>query len=134
MFDAAAQGAPGFHDADQTQAQGRSSMEGELGDVEQRLGIIRSGLAHRYEHGFIDRLLAGAADHRVGQPEQRVVEIDDLQQRLNEIDPQVAPLDVRQLVQQHRLQVVRLQSRRQILRDEDRRPQQAAHGGTARVG
>ena len=133
MLDPAGQGALGFDDADQAQAQGRAFAKGQPGDVEQRLGIVTGGLAHRDEDRFVDRLLADAADHQIGQPEQGVVEVGDLQERLDQIDPEVASLDVRQFVKQHRVQVVLPQLRREVLRDQDHRAQQSTDRGTGRV-
>ncbi len=79
VFDAAAEGALGFDDTDQAQAQGGAAMKGKFGDVEQRLGVVGSGFAHGDQDRFVDRLFADAADHRVGEPEKRIIEVDDLQ-------------------------------------------------------
>lgn len=86
MFDPAGQGAFGLYYAYQSQAQGRA-FEGQLGDVYQRLRILPGLVSHRHEDHFVDRLLARSADHGVGQPEQGIVEVEDLQEGLSKIHP-----------------------------------------------
>ena len=57
-------------------------------------------------------------------------EVRNLQQGLDEVDPQVAPLDVSQLVQQDGFQLSRIQFGEHRPGHKDRGPPEAADGGT----
>ena len=55
--------------------------------------------------------------------------IDNLQQRLGAVDPDVAPAQVDQFVQQHGAQLRGRELLGQRARQQDHRAEQAAHGG-----
>ena len=52
---------------------------------------------------FIDRLLPGSANHCVCDPYKRIVKVHDLQHCLQQIHPNVSPLNVSEFVNQNSL-------------------------------
>ena len=77
-------------------------MKRKPGDLEQRGGIVLGLGAHRNHHRLVHGLFAHAPNLLVGQPEKRMPPVKDLQQRLRVVRQDIAPFDMRQLVQQHR--------------------------------
>ncbi|MBA7689551.1 hypothetical protein ES703_98059 [subsurface metagenome] len=101
MFNPPGKRAFGFHNAYQSQTQNRP-LKRQLRNIHQRLRILLRLLAHppkADKHRLIYRLLTDPANHRIGQPQQRIIKIHNLQNRLRQIDPQVAPPDMRKLMQ-----------------------------------
>ena len=86
MPDSSGQGAFGFHDSDHSQTGGRA-VKGHLRNMHQRLRVLLSFSAHRHDHRLIDRLLANSADNRVGKPQQRIIDIENLQKSLRQVHP-----------------------------------------------
>ena len=90
-----------------------SLAKSHLRNVNQRPAVAPGLRTKSYQHHFVNRLLANAPYDRVGEPDQRIVEVDYLKNRLEGIDPQVASPDVGQLVDQNRFQILRRQSVRE---------------------
>ena len=81
MLDTLRQGAFRFHNAYQTQRE-RWTVEGELRDFQQRGKICFGVAAHRHDDRFVHRLFAHATNLRIGEPEQGMPPVNNLQQRL----------------------------------------------------
>ena len=84
-------------------------------------------VAEGSEYGFIDGLFAEAADFPVGQPKQRIIEIDNLQNGLQHTDPEVVAFDMGQFVEEDGLELLRIQAIRQVAGKENHRSEQTAH-------
>ena len=131
-FDPLRQGAFGFHDPDEAQRKHRA-LERESGDFEQRGRIGLGLLAHVDHHHLVHGLFAHAADACVGEPEQRMPPVENLQQRLRVVRQDITAFDVRQFVEQHRAQLERGQLVREFVWNENQRSPQAANRRAAGV-
>ena len=108
-------------------------------DGPQRLGrhvqqCIAIGLplgAEGDQHAVVDRFLAQPPQLGVSDPDRRVVEVGDLQQRLQQVDLQVPPLPMQQLVGEDELELVFGKLAHEPPGDEDRRPPESTDGRTA---
>ena len=130
MLDALRKRALGFDNTDKAQSEHRA-LERQLGDFQQG-GRIGLGLAaHCDHHHFVHRLLARMPDARVGEPEQGMPPVKNLEQRLRVVHQDIAALDVGQFVQQYPPQLERGQLVRELLRDENNGPQKSVNGRTA---
>ena len=125
------QGLLRLHHAQQPQAQG-GPAERQLGDTEQCPGVFLRLLAQGGQGRLIHRLLPDGADSRVGPPQWDMVEIHDLQQGLEEAEPEVAPPDMGELMDEHGPQLRRPQLSHHSRRHQDHRPAQPAHAGAGR--
>lgn len=93
------------------------------------MGIGAAGVADDAEHGFVGRLITQASHGGVHEQQERIVEIKRLNAILNEVHPQVALLDVGQLVKEHVAKVARAEREGEISRHDDYRLEQAAYDG-----
>ena len=105
-LDALTQGAAGFEDAHQAQA-GQWPVEGQLRHFEQRRGVSLGLVAERQHDGIVHRFLTHAAGAGIGEPEQGMPPIDNLDQRLCAIYPNITAPEMDQFMQQYSPQLGR---------------------------
>ena len=96
--------------------------------VDQCVTVSFDGSGKRHQHGVVDSLLAQAPQNEIRDPHRRVVEVNDLQHRLQQVELQVPPLPVRQLVDQDKLQLLLVKTAHEALGNENRRPPESADG------
>ena len=70
---------------------GQGPPKRHLADVDENIAVV-FGFAPKSYEDCVHRLLTNPANDRVGKPHKQIVEVDNLQERLDRIDPQVAPL------------------------------------------
>ena len=94
--------------------------------------LRRDKNARRFAPDLVRKCLAQAPQNGARDPDGRVVEVDDLQERLQQIDLQVAPHPMRRFVGEDELELLVVELADESPRDENRRPPETADGRARR--
>jgi len=116
-----------LRDADEVEAW-RRVLDRDGLDLRESLCVQVVGIADGFEHLLVGGLFAESADRRVHDEDERIVEVQHLQNVLCEVHPQVVPLDVGQLMEQHVAKMSRPERGREVAGHDDDGSKQAANG------